>query len=132
MGLGAPWFRFISSSASSLLICLSKPVEGRIAFLCVLRPSAVKALFPRPNKTGQDPRDPAPLGISPGDKTGAYSAPSPTSPVRTRTTSSIGMMKILPSPIRPVWAQVTMTLMIFETISSGAAISNRALGSKST
>ena len=60
-----------------------------------------------------------------------YRASSSVSPVLIRTTSSIGDMKILPSPIFPEAAASIIALFTDSTMSSDTAISNLILGRKS-
>ncbi len=59
-------------------------------------------------------------------------AVSPLSPVLIRITSSTGDMKILPSPMYPVWPFLTMISTICSTFSSLATISIYTLGRRST
>src|SRR5690606_2798859 len=59
-------------------------------------------------------------------------ASSPVSPVRMRMTSSTGVTKILPSPMRPVRAASVMVATTCRTLSSGTMISSLTLGTEST
>src|SRR5690606_30138278 len=59
-------------------------------------------------------------------------ASSPVSPVRMRMTSSMGKMKILPSPILPVRAASVITVITCCTLSFGTMISTFTFGTKST
>ena len=61
-----------------------------------------------------------------------YSALTPRSPVRMRTTSSIGITKILPSPILPVRAARSIVSTTCAASSSDTIISSLTLGRKST
>jgi len=61
-----------------------------------------------------------------------YRASAPVSPVRIRITCSIGVTKILPSPILPVRAARSSASMAWSTISSDTAASIFTLGRKST
>src|SRR3989440_570172 len=64
--------------------------------------------------------------------TNPYSAGSPRSPVRMRTTSSTLLTKILPSPMRPVLADRSIASKAFGTISSERTTSIFTFGRKST
>src|SRR5205809_4461056 len=59
-------------------------------------------------------------------------ASSPDSPVLIRMASSMLETKILPSPIRPVWAARRIASTAFSTMSSPSTISIFTLGRKST
>src|SRR5262245_11128170 len=61
-----------------------------------------------------------------------YTASSPRSPVRIRTTSSTEVTKIFPSPIRPVRADFSIVSTTFDTMSSLTMISSLTFGRKST
>src|SRR4030095_14471372 len=61
-----------------------------------------------------------------------YTAASPDSPVRMRTTCSTAVTKILPSPILPVCAALTMASTARSTMASGSTTSTFTLGRKST
>src|SRR5690606_16779254 len=62
----------------------------------------------------------------------SYSAASSYSPVRMRTACSRGVMKILPSPILPVWAAAHSVSIACSSMASETAMSMRSLGRKST
>src|SRR5690606_17777918 len=59
-------------------------------------------------------------------------ASTPDSPVRIRITSSMLETKILPSPMRPVWAALRMASIALSTVSSATMTSTFTLGRKST
>src|SRR4030042_869367 len=61
-----------------------------------------------------------------------HTAFSPSSPVLTRTASSTGRTKILPSPISPVRAALVIAFSVLDTSSSSTTTSTLILGNKST
>ena len=83
---------------------------------------------PSPGRAGRVVGD-GPQGLR-GRGTSKRGAPALA--VRMRTTSSRELTKILPSPMRPVWAVRAMASTTLSTISSTQAISSLILGRKST